>query len=216
MKKVCSLNDLTQSVCIQACSVPSPFITFVITVIVLVPVFLLCRKPSLHSDVAHSLFYLIGSTSCLHADNRIRQVLIYFRGTRLEPFSHNLAPFTSLHLWAQVLPPRSSQRLMASTQRSVSFIVRVPLSSARFNATYMQHRARTWRMNYTCTAIFYWFNPSTIPICSRHICIFNSFLLGYLLNGCELKGLLVNTGHFLRFQTHSSSALILFLGVVLI
>lgn len=95
-KQTRSFNNLTQSACVQACSVLSPFTLFVIAVIVLVPVFPLYRE--LLPDVAHRLFYLIGSTSCLQTDNRISQVLIYFLGTRLEPFSHNLALFTSLHL----------------------------------------------------------------------------------------------------------------------
>ena len=129
-KQARSFNNLTQSACVQACSVLSPFTPFVITVIVLVPVFLLYRE--LLSNVAHRLFYLIGSTSCLWTDNCISQVLIYFLGTRLEPFSHNLAVFTSLHLWTRVLHSCLSQRLMDSFQCGVSFIVRVFLIKCMF------------------------------------------------------------------------------------
>lgn len=76
IKKVCSFNNFIQSICIKACSGSSPYITSVMTVIVLVEVFLLYRKR--FSDVSQRPFYLIGSTSCLHTNNRISKFWFIF------------------------------------------------------------------------------------------------------------------------------------------
>lgn len=111
-KKACFSNSLTQSSTMSHL----PFVTFVITVNVLVLLFLLHRAPAPCSDAADRLFYLIGATSCLHIDNHARRALIYSLGTCLEPFSHSLALVASLHLVMLVFCPRLSKCLMGSIQ----------------------------------------------------------------------------------------------------
>lgn len=100
--------ETLKGIWMQAYSVPSPFTTFVTTGTVLVLLFL-AHRSSLLSDVDDRPFYLIGSTSCLHTDNHINQGVIYCLGTCLEPLSHRLPLFTSLHL-SLCLLRRSSQR----------------------------------------------------------------------------------------------------------
>lgn len=73
--------------------VPSPLLTSVLGVIVLVPA--AAPPPPAAPRGAASLargllLQLICSTSCLHTDNRISRLVIYFLGTRLEPPSRHL------------------------------------------------------------------------------------------------------------------------------
>lgn len=72
---------------------PAPLRAFITAVIVLVCSFLLGTKapsPLCSQDVLPA--------SCLRADNSTKQVLIYLPAPRLEPFSHDLILFASLHL----------------------------------------------------------------------------------------------------------------------
>lgn len=143
-------------------------------------------------------------------DNRISQVLIYGLGTYLEPFSHNLAHFTSLHLWMQVFPPSLSHRLMGSTQRGVSYTVRVPWSSACFVVSYMWHGGETWRMwQYSMDATR---RPSiccTRRAGTRAYPFSTAFYLNTSLNGWKVPAAACQHRPFLKFPNRLPTSSIL-------